>query len=370
MTENENRIEENSIHENELEQILKEYNAADEEPEATSSDEEEEITEEAALIDSEFESEINLTNPEGEFKEKAAEYAQENSAKIKKRKKVNFVYDAIIGLCIIVFCVSAFFLGRWLWQNYKTKAVTDNAMEVAGVENSKVDTEVGKVIAGMDGDDGEDSFSYLDLNMEELYARNSDTVGWIRVNGTMVDYPVVQCNNNDYYLTRDFEENYTDAGCPFLDYRNNASDIAANRNFIIYGHARKDRSIFGSLDFCRQSWWQNEDSFHLIRYTSMNQKTVWRIFSAYTINVEDYYYIQTDFGTAEEFELFVNDLRSFSEYNFGVDVGAGDTIMTLSTCAYNGDDRLVVHAKLIQAEEYNNETIEDSVTVEDSASEE
>lgn len=353
MAENENMNNENRFDESELDSILKEYNA------------DTEASVEEPSLEEEFEEEIEITNTQNEFKEKAAEYAQENAVKMKKKKKVNFVYDAIIALCIIVFCVSAFFLGRWLWQNMKTKVVTDKAMDLAGLENETVDTEGGKVIAGMDGDDGKDGFSYLDLNMNELYERNHDTVGWIRVNGTLVDYPVVQCGNNDYYLTRDFEENYTDAGCPFLDFRNDASNIAANRNFIIYGHARKDRSIFGSLDFCRQGWWQNEESFQLIRYTSLNQKTVWRVFSAYTINVDEYYYIQTEFGNDDEFVRFVNDLKGFSEYDFGVDVGAGDTVMTLSTCAYNGDDRLVVHAKLVQVEDYNNESIEDSVNSEE-----
>ncbi len=294
--------------------------------------------------------------------EKASEYAEENKKSMSKKKKVNFVYDSIIALCIVVFCVSAFFLGRWLWQNYRTASVTDNAKDMAGLSEETVSTEGGKVIAGMEGDDGDGNFSYLDLNMAELYEKNSDVVGWIRVNGTLVDYPVVQCGNNDYYLARDFEGNITGAGCPFLDFRNDAANIAANRNFVIYGHARKDRSIFGSLDFCRQGWWQSEPGFHLIRYTSLNQKTVWRIFSAYTINVDEFYYIQTEFSGDEEFQEFADTLVNLSECDFGVPVGAGDTIMTLSTCAYNGDDRLVVHAKLVQIEDYNNETIGESVT--------
>lgn len=268
----------------------------------------------------------------------------------KTKKKKNIVYDIAIIVCVIVFGISAYYLGSWMWENHKAGKVANEAKEKGGVETETVQTKGGKVIAGMDGDDADGKLSYLNLNMDELYAVNSDTRGWIRVNGTLVDYPVVQCNNNDYYLTHDFEENYNDAGCPFMDYRNNGKNLRANRNVVIYGHARKDRSMFGSLDYCRQSWWLNEPSFPIVRYTTLDEKTVWKIFSVYTINVDEYYYIQTEFGSDSEFMSFVNDVKSFSEHDFGVEVTADDTIMTLSTCAYNGKDRLVVHAKLVQAE--------------------
>ncbi len=331
-------------------EIIEEYNAEivpAEQAEAASED----LTEE-----------VKFVSPEEDLKQRAAVYAKENSEKAQKKKKANLVYDLIIALCIIVFCTSAFFLVRWLWQNQKNKVVVDNAHSIADIsETEKVETEVGKVLAGMEGDEGEEGYSYLDLNMDELSNINSDTVGWLRVNGTMVDYPVVQCGDNEYYLTHDFEGNYTDAACPFLDYRNNAYSITSNRNFIIYGHARKDRSIFGSLDFCRQSWWQNNDSFQLIRYTSHNEQTVWRVFSVYTLKIDDYYYIETEFENDKAFGKFIDDIQDLSERDFGVSVGADDTILTLSTCAYNGDDRLVVHAKLVQVDSYNNEAIGDSV---------
>lgn len=270
--------------------------------------------------------------------------------KEKKKKKRNIVYDILIVICLIVFCASAFYLGRWMLENYKSGKVISEVKEEVEIEPEKVKTKGGKVIAGMDGDGEEGANAYLDLDMEKLYAKNPDTVGWIRVNGTLVDYPVVQTSNNDYYLTRDFQENYNDAGCPFMDYRNDASDLKNNKNVIIYGHARKDRSMFGSLDYCRQSWWYTEPSFPLIKYTTMTEKTVWQVFSVYTINVNEFYYIRTDFADDSDFLSFVNTVKGFSDHNYGVEINADDTIMTLSTCAYNGKDRLVVHAKLVQTE--------------------
>ena len=256
----------------------------------------------------------------------------------------------MILICLIVFGISAFYLGRWMLDNYKSGKVTEETKEIAEVETEKVKTKGGKVIAGMEGDEKDGEKGYLDLDVEKLYAANSDAVGWIRVNGTLVDYPVVQTNNNDFYLRRDFKGDYSDAGCPFMDYRNNGKDIKSNKNVIIYAPARKDRSMFGSLDYCRQSWWYNEPSFPYIRYTTLDEKTVWKIFAVYTVNVDDFYYIRTEFADDEDFMDFIGEINKINEHNFGVEVSADDTIMTLSTCAYNGKDRLVVHAKLVQTE--------------------
>lgn len=271
-------------------------------------------------------------------------------SKKKKKKKGDWIFTLLLIICIGVFCFSAYHLGSWLYTNYRASKVTDMAKKAADVENETVSTEGGDVIAGMDGDGEDGTLKYLDLDMDELYAINNDAVGWIRVNGTLVDYPVVQCSNNDYYLTADFEQNSNSAGCPFVDYRNNGTDVTANKNYIIYGHARKDRSMFGSLDYCRQTWWINNSSFRYIRYNTLTQKTVWKVFSVYTINVTGFNYIETDFESDEAFQSFADTVSGLSMYDFGETVTASDTIMTLSTCAYDGHDRLVVHAKLVQVE--------------------
>ncbi len=268
----------------------------------------------------------------------------------KKKKKKNIIYDILIAICLIVFAVSAFYLDRWMWDNYKSGKITEETKEIAEVETEKVKTKGGKVIAGMEGDETEGEKDYLDLDVEKLYAANPDAVGWIRVNGTLVDYPVVQAGNNDFYLRHDFKGDYSDAGCPFMDYRNNGKDIKSNKNVIIYAHARKDRSMFGSLDYCLQPWWYGESSFPYIRYTTLDEKTVWKIFAVYTVNVDEFYYIRTEFADDADFMKFIDEINKINEHNFGVDVSADDTIMTLSTCSYGNKDRLVVQAKLIQSE--------------------
>lgn len=207
----------------------------------------------------------------------------------------------------------------------------------------------GKGIAPMEDDDGEDAaLRYLDVDMEELVAKNPDTVGWIRVNGTKIDYPVVQTQNNEYYLTRDFEGNFTHAGWIFGDYRNNFDKLTDNKNTILYGHGRRDMSMFGSIEYCREDWWQQRDAYHIVRLTTKNEQSVWRVFAVFTTSV-DFNYIQTTFANDAEFLGMVREMQDKSFCDFGVDVGADDRIITLSTCTDDAD-RLVLCAKLIKSD--------------------
>lgn len=262
-----------------------------------------------------------------------------------KKKKAGWVYNVGIAVCACVFLVCAFLLGRWMYENYKTKQISDSLAGLAGV----VAGMEGKGIAPMDDDDGEDAaLQYLDVNLEELVAKNPDTVGWIRVNGTKIDYPVVQTNDNEYYLKRDFEGNYTQAGWIFADYRNNFDKLANNRNTILYGHGRRDMSMFGSIEYCREDWWQERDAYHIVRLTTLNEQSVWRVFAVFTTSV-DFNYIQTTFANDEEFLNMVGQMQDKSFCDFGVDVGADDRIITLSTCTDDAD-RLVLCAKLIKSD--------------------
>ncbi len=194
-------------------------------------------------------------------------------------------------------------------------------------------------------------WSYIKMNLinvdfNDLKKKNKDTRGWIQVNGTNINYPFVQAKDNKYYLTHSFEKKYTDAGWIFLDYRNDINNLSKNN--IIYGHARLNKTMFGTLKkVLTNDWYKNKDN-HVIKLSTEKENTLWQIFSVYSIKTENYY-ITTNFENDEEFKTFIDTMTKRSKYKFNADVSVNDTILTLSTC-HKTDEKVVVHAKLIKKE--------------------
>ena len=184
------------------------------------------------------------------------------------------------------------------------------------------------------------------INFDTLVKYNSDTVGWIIVNNTNINYPFVQTKNNSYYLNHSFNKEENSAGWIFLDYRNDINNLSKNN--ILYGHSRKDKTMFGSLfNVLEESWYKNENN-QIIKVITKNEVTLWQIFSIYIIKNEDYY-LTTNFDTRNEFIMYINTSLYRSIYNFNTSVTPDDIILTLSTC--NGKyKKLVVQAKLIKKE--------------------
>ena len=168
--------------------------------------------------------------------------------------------------------------------------------------------------------------------------------GWIEVDGTNINYPIVQSTDNSYYLNHSFSKEENKSGWIFLDYRNNINNF--DKNTIIYGHSRYDSSMFGSLrNSLKKSWFNNTKNRQIHLYTKETD-TIWQIFSVYHLpNTTDY--LATSFKDNKEFNSFIKLIKNRSVFNFNVDVGENDNIITLSTC-YRTNDRMVMHGKLIK----------------------
>lgn len=183
----------------------------------------------------------------------------------------------------------------------------------------------------------------IDVDLNELTKINKDTKGWIQVKGTNINYPYVQTKNNDYYLTRSFDKKYTDAGWVFMDYRNNPKEF--DKNTIIYAHARKNNTMFGELDKLLKKDYYNNLNNHFINISTLTQNSIWQVFSVYHLPTTSDY-LQIKFANDSEYDNFLKLLKSRSSRNFKTEVSTSDKILTLSTC-YNDEEKLVVHAKLI-----------------------
>jgi len=193
------------------------------------------------------------------------------------------------------------------------------------------------------------NMSLLDVNLSELKEINPETVGWIQVLGTNINYPFVQHSDNYYYLDHSFSRKNNGAGWVFLDYRNNIENM--DDNTIIYAHGRIDSTLFGTLkNIMNSSWYENEDN-HIIRVSTGFHNSLWQVFSVYRINTTSDY-IVNNFKNDGTYNNFLKLIKDRSVYDFNVDLDSNDKIITLSTC-YSKPERVVMHAKLIKQENIN-----------------
>ena len=182
-------------------------------------------------------------------------------------------------------------------------------------------------------------------NISELKKINSDTVGWINVKNTSVNYPVVMSNDNDYYLHHSFDKSSNTFGWIYADYRSHFDDL--NQNTILYGHnVLGTNLLFGSLSKTVEPSWYENSSNLIFSFNTEKENMTWQIFSIYVIPVTNDYLI-TNFNSETSFLNFVRMLKDRSVKDFGVEVNGKDKIITLSTCYKDSTKRVVIHAKKI-----------------------
>lgn len=273
---------------------------------------------------------------------------------VKKRLRKDRVFLLILLLFFsTVLIFSAFKVIEWFSDNNSTDKVIKKINSDVKVDEI-IDNENTEVIdeEPTEPEKVSDYFYYItypliNVDFEKLLKTNNETVGWINVNNTNINYPFVQGINNTYYLNHSFDKSYNSAGWVFMDYRNNKE--MNNRNTILYAHGRIDKTMFGSLYKTQYPAWYQNKSNHVIRISTPSVNMSYQIFSVYKIEEENYY-IQTDFTSDEAYLEFLNTIKERSKYDFNVELSVSDKIITLSTCA-NDKERYVVHAKLIKKSE-------------------
>lgn len=179
---------------------------------------------------------------------------------------------------------------------------------------------------------------------EKLKEINNDTVGWLTVNNTKIDYPVVQSTDNDYYLYRDYYKNKNRHGWIYMDYRNNIEDLSDNT--IIFGHNLANQKMFGTLRYVTNPSWYKKSSNQIITFNTTKANMKWQIISIYKIPVTNDYLV-ANFASSEDKLNFLDMITHRSIYDFNATYDENTKIITLSTCSNGSKDRLVVHAKLI-----------------------
>ena len=235
----------------------------------------------------------------------------------RRKKRNNIVINILLLIFIVLFVFSSIKIIYWYLDNQKS---------------NKVFRSISNDIKVIDRD------NKYNIDFFNLKKKNSDTVAFIRVNGTNIEYPVVKTDNNDYYLNHSFDKSVNSAGWVFANFINKFDDT--DKNIVLFAHARRDGSMFGSLTKTLDREWINNKDNLIINFTTINNRYLFKVFSIYYINTTDDY-ININYN-----EELLNTIIKRSIYKLDEEISISDKVLTLSTC-YNNSKKLVVHAKLI-----------------------
>lgn len=185
---------------------------------------------------------------------------------------------------------------------------------------------------------------------QKQYAANKDMIGWLRIDGTNINYPVMFTpGDGEYYLHRNFEKQDESRGLPFLD---GGTDLNHSSNYLIYGHNMKDGTEFADLvKYRSRSFWQKHPT---ICFDTIYKTGNYQVLAAFNSKVylksdQVFKYYQFNYpATAEQFTNYISNVKKMSLYSTGVNAQFGDQLLTLSTCSsYTQDGRFAVVAKRI-----------------------
>lgn len=255
--------------------------------------------------------------PEYEFEEPEIKRAPRRKKKIKFRK-------ILLLILLIVFIASSSVVINWYVR-------TSNAAK----KYENIATQV--LLIGKKDPNAESNFDTV--NFQELKSINADAVAWIKIDGTTINYPVLQTTNNEYYLNNDIYKKADQCGSIYMDYQNDKRLV--DKNTVIYGHHIKRGIMFADLEkICSGELGNDIDIYVYTPEKSMKFK----VFSAYT-NIPEEYSINTEI-TEKEYDQFVETLKNKSEKEFVGKPDKSNQIITLSTCDKSGKERILVHAEL------------------------
>ncbi len=284
----------------------------------------------------------------GQFFKRLNEKRKNLSPKTKK-----IIYYSLLGLFGAVFIGSAIYLGSYMLESSKaTNRYNDLAALVDQLRQDNATRPIrddGSYIYGPDESLPYDPNSLILPEYQAHHALNNDLVGWIRIDGTAINYPVVQKKDEkDYYLNRNFDGEYSRWGCVYV--REQCDVFNPSDNVVIYGHYKQDGTMFHDLHgYYRKSYWQEHPTIQFDTIYERHTYEIVAVFKTTAISGMGFSYHQfNDAASEEEFDAFMETVQSLSFYDTGVDAQYGDMLITLSTCEYTLEEgRLVVVAKRV-----------------------
>ena len=258
------------------------------------------------------------------------------------------LFIAVVSILILLVCI--FMLVSYSLSSYRQSLISDGLRDMVGDSRVELSTdlETGRTVTSGSASDGD---SRILKKYQTLYGLNPDIVGWVSIEGTKVDYPVMQTiYDEEYYLHRNFYEDSSNEGLPFMDNRCVVSKPSSN--LIIYGHNMKNGTMFADLlKYASKDFYEQH---RYIRFDTIYEEALYEIIAVFRSRVayrdeqtfKFYNFIEADLEN--EFEEYYNAIRSMSLYDIEAEAISSDYLITLSTCEYTVEDgRFVVVARKI-----------------------
>lgn len=256
-----------------------------------------------------------------------------------------FIAGVLFILSVVLLSISIYFLMGMYRQEKQDDDLQEKLREIYEHEDRAQETPEGEIPSG------EPAPFVVDAGLLALHEENPDCIGWLTIERTMVDYPVMyHPEEENYYLHRDFDGNYNANGCLFLAEN---CEPETSDNLIIYGHHMNSGKMFAALEDYKEKKFCEEHP--LITYNTLHGKETYQVLAAFATPVytgNDFtYYAFTKAEDKGEYDSFIKAVKERSLYDTGVTASYGEKLLTLSTCEYSQKNgRMVVVAKKIEAE--------------------
>lgn len=268
---------------------------------------------------------------------------------LREMKKRERIRRGIVAVCSLLVVGSLAYLADY---SYRTKRLDDYAAIQKNLKNTALTTpETPETPVIHYDDDTVDTLPDILPEYQTLYSLNKRLIGWVKIDDTYIDYPVLQTVNNDYYLNHNFDQEEDKNGSIFLD--KDCSIYPRSTNLILYGHHMRSGRMFGQLNKYSSEKFYKEHKY--IQFDTIYEKGTYEVMYVFRSKIYEEseivfkYYQFTDAVSETEFESNMMQMADMSLYDTGVSAEYGDELLTLSTCDYyTSDGRFVVVAKKIR----------------------
>lgn len=268
---------------------------------------------------------------------------------LREMKKREHIRRGIVAVCSLLVAGSLAYLANY---SYRTKRLDDYAAIQKNLKNTALTTpETPETPVIHYDDDTADTLPDILPEYQTLYSLNKRLIGWVKIDDTYIDYPVLQTVNNDYYLNHNFDQEEDKNGSIFLD--KDCSIYPRSTNLILYGHHMRSGRMFGQLNKYSSEKFYKEHKY--IQFDTIYEKGTYEVMYVFRSKIYEEseivfkYYQFTDAVSETEFESNMMQMADMSLYDTGVSAEYGDELLTLSTCDYyTSDGRFVVVAKKIR----------------------
>lgn len=258
---------------------------------------------------------------------------KETGKRIQKKQKSKFKI-AVLVILIIIFVIGISYIGYYIYNKYKSQ--NEPVLSEIKVDDKQItETKTERI-----------------LQLEELKKQNNDIIGWIQIENTPINYAVMQCEDNSFYMTHNYKKEYSAEGSIFLDKDYNWE--LPSSNLLLYGHNNKNKSMFAELlNYKEENYYKEHPT---IRFTTLAEDNTYEILAVFKSRVyyksekdvfRYYYFINAE--NEQEYNNYINESKKASLYDTGKTANYGEQLLTLSTCEYSQEDgRFVVVAKKVQ----------------------